>query len=231
MQIVILAGGLGSRLRPITETTPKPMILINNKPFLEYQIELLKKNNICNIVLCIGYLGEKIKNYFGNGKKWGVNIKYSIENKKLLGTAGALKNAYRYLDKEFLVMYGDSYLQLDFNELIRYYKKTGAEAVMTVYKNNNRYDRSNIEIKDNLVVKYEKNSKEKLFYIDYGVSILTKKLVSELPENRQIQLEEVFRNLITQKKLYAFVVKKRFYEIGSIEGLKQFKNFVRRKLQ
>jgi NDP-sugar pyrophosphorylase family protein len=226
MQIAILSGGLGTRLRPFTEEIPKAMVLIENKPFLQYQIELLKKNNITDILLCLGYLSEKIIEYFGNGEKFGVNITYSIEKAKLLGTAGALKNAEKYLKEEFMVMYGDSYLELDNQEVVSCYKTIREPVLMVVYKNENRFDRSNVRLKDNLVVKYEKNSKENLSYIDYGISVLNKKIISGLPKEETIHLEDVFRKLAEERKIHAYEASKSFYEVGSPEGLERFRKYI-----
>ena len=134
MQVVILAGGLATRLRPLTETIPKSMVLINNKPFLQYQLELLRSNGITDIVLCVGYLHKQIEDYFQNGRNFGVNIKYSREEKGLLGTAGALKNAANFLEDKFFLIYGDSYIFLNFKEILSYFNSYNELALMVVYE-------------------------------------------------------------------------------------------------
>ncbi|MDI6856235.1 MAG: nucleotidyltransferase family protein [Candidatus Thermoplasmatota archaeon] len=227
MQTVILAGGKGTRLGDLTRDIPKGMIKINNKPFLEYQIDLLRRNNISKIVLCVGYLSEHIMNYFGNGKKFGVSITYSIEKKKLLGTAGALKNAEQYLEKEFFVMYGDVYLPIDFGEIENYFKRSNKTGLMVVYKNYNKYDKSNTIVKDNFVIDYDKEHKKKgMVYIDYGVVAFRKDVLSLIPQNKFYHLDSVFKTLIEKKDLLAFETYTPFYEIGSVEGLKRFERMI-----
>lgn len=223
MQMVIFCGGLGTRLKPITEKIPKSMIIINGKPFLEYQLEILKKNDIRNIVLCIGYLGEKIKEYFKDGKKFSVNISYSEEKGKLLGTGGALKNAKNLLDKRFFTMYGDGYLLLNFKDIWNCFNKFIKIGMLTVYKNYNRYDRSNVTVKGNYVTGFYKDkSKRGLVFIDEGVSILRKDVIDLIPSNTEYSLNDVFIELIERKELLAYRTSQRFYEIGSKNGLDEF---------
>lgn len=227
MQIAILAGGLATRLQPLTEKIPKSMIMINGKPFLQYQLEFLKKEGITDIVLCVGYLSEQIETYFGDGKRFGVNIKYNRERGRLLGTAGALKNAERLLEDVFFVMYGDSYLLLNFKEVMSYYKRFNKSALMVVYKNYDKYDKSNVVVEDGLVKKYDKKHKTKdMIYIDYGVSILRKEVLNMISENQVYSLEDLFPALIKQNEMLAFETQARFYEIGSRRGLEDFKKYV-----
>ena len=228
MQVVILAGGLATRLGDLTRNQPKSMVEIRGKSFLEYQLEFLKKGGIKNIVLCIGYMGEQIESYFGNGKRFGVNIDYSYE-KKPLGTAGALKRAEDMLDDVFFTMYGDSYLFLDFPAAMQYFKSQSKPALMTVYKNYDRYDRSNTVIEGNLVKKFGKQeSNEDMVYIEYGANIFRKEALRLIPENQFCSLDDLFPILIEKEELLAYEVGERFYETGSLQGLKEFEEFVRR---
>jgi N-acetyl-alpha-D-muramate 1-phosphate uridylyltransferase len=226
MQIAVLAGGLGTRLYPLTRRIPKAMVSIEGKPFLEYQIELLKKNKINDILLCVGYKFRQIKKYFGNGRRFGVKIRYSIEEKDLLGTAGSLKKAQRYLKKDFIVIYGDSYLPIDLQKVVYAYKKSRKPALMTVFRNKNKLDKSNVKMHGKKVVLYDKNSKEKLDYIDYGLTVLKKKLIEELPKNKILQLDSIFEKLAAAGQLAAYEVKKPFYEIGSQKGLERFREYI-----
>lgn len=227
MQVVILAGGLGTRLKPLTEKIPKSMVLIQGKPFLEYQLNLLVRCGISDIVLCIGYLGEKIKNYFGDGKRFGVKIKYSEETEKLLGTAGALKNAVDLLDDIFFVTYGDAYLILDYREVMRYFKKFNKLGLMVVYKNFDRYDKSNVIVEGGLVKVYDKQRRAPdMVYIDFGVSVLRKKALDLVPKGKVMDLEEFYQELIRRRELLAFETQQRFYEVGSHNGLKEFEGLV-----
>lgn len=227
MQIVILAGGLGTRMRPLTEQVPKAMIDVCGKPFLEHQIGLLKKNGVYDIVLCVGYLSKQIEAYFGDGSKFGVRIKYSKEKERLLGTGGALKHAEDLLEDEFFVMYGDSYLPIDFEEVRRHFKDAGRLGLMVVYKNMDRYDKSNVAIENGMVVAYDKDRKDKrMVYIDYGLSLLSKKVLSGLPQGEPFPLERVCKKLILQRQMCAFETAQRFYEIGSPEGLADLEGYL-----
>jgi N-acetyl-alpha-D-muramate 1-phosphate uridylyltransferase len=227
MQVAILAGGLATRLGPLTKETPKSLINIRGKPFLQYQLEFLKKGGVEDVVLCIGHLGENIGKYFGDGREFGINIKYSYDGDKLLGTAGALKNAERLLEDGFIVMYGDSYLFLDFPAVVSFFRKFDKLGLMVVYKNTDRYDKSNVVIDGNLVREYNKKMGTKdMVYIDYGASILRKEALKLVPRSQPYSLEKLFSQLIDRKQLLAYEVGRRFYQIGSLEGLHEFERYI-----
>lgn len=227
MQIAILAGGLATRLYPVTKSIPKSMIEINHKPFLAHQLDLLKKSGIRNIVLCVGSLKEQIKDYFGDGSNLGVSIRYSEEDKTLLGCAGALKNAEHLLEDEFFAMYGDSYLLFDYKRIEEYFRKTGKLALMVVYKNYHQYDRSNVVIEDNLIKIYDKTSQtDDMVYIDAGLLAMKKQILLQLHPGVNMSFDDMLKDLIKQKQAAAFETKQRFYEIGSKKGLKEFRQFM-----
>ena len=227
MQVAILAGGLATRLGNLTGNHPKSMVKVWGKPFLEYQLELLRRAGIKNIVLCIGYMGEQIESYLSDGKRFGVNIDYSYEEKPL-GTAGALKKAENALDDPFFTMYGDSHLFLDFLSAMRYFKPQNKLALMTVYKNHDRYDRSNTVVEGDLVKKFSKQERTKdMVYIEYGANIFKKEVLNMIPENQLYSLDALFPRLIEREELLAFEVKERFYEIGSPQGLKDFEKYMK----
>jgi NDP-sugar pyrophosphorylase family protein len=230
IQVVILAGGFATRLGQLTTNRPKSLIDVRGKPFLAYQLELLQAAGITDIVLCTGHLGKQIQDTFGDGSKHGVRIRYSQEDKPL-GTAGALKNAESLLYDNFFVMYGDSYLSLDFPKITSFFALRNKLGLDTVFKNNDSYDQSNIVIKDNLVAKYSKTEKTKdMVYIDYGAALFRKEALQLIPENCFSSIEELFLRLIDRKQLFAFEVTERFYEIGSPQGLKDFEEFARHRL-
>jgi len=230
MKCVILAGGLATRLRPITNKIPKSMIRIKNKPFLEYQIELLRRNDINEIILCVGYLGEQIEEYFGNGKKFGVNIKYSYENEQLLGTGGAIRNTLDLLSNYFFVLYGDSYLNVNYKEIYNYFLKINYPVLLVVYKNNDKWDKSNVVFKDGIVAIYDKNNYiPEMEFIDYGLSILSERVLMRIPKNVSYDLANLYKGLSVEKKLAGYEVLGRFYEIGSKNGLKEFENYIKGK--
>ena len=227
MQVVILAGGLGTRLRPLTYQIPKVMVPIKGKPFLEYILELLKKNNFKNIVICAGYLGEQIKNYFRNGEKIGMNILYSFENEKnLLGTGGALKNAQKILEKEFIIVNGDTFLDIDFQDLISYFHKQQKLGIMVVFQNQPKIMRNNIEINSkNEVINYDKKKEGKANCVNAGVQVFKKDILKLISPNKKISLEEeIFPILIQKKEMSACHANQRFYDIGTFKQLKQFNN-------
>jgi NDP-sugar pyrophosphorylase family protein len=229
MQVAILAGGLATRLKPLTDSLPKSLVSIQGKTFLEYQLEFLKAGDVTDIVLCAGYLGGQIEKYCGDGGKFGVRIKYSHEGNTLLGTAGSLKKAGPLLEEEFFVMYGDSYLFLDFTTLMCYFKNQNKLALMTVYRNRGRYDKSNTMVAGNLVRRYSKQAKNgALEYIDYGANILRKQALELVPADRPYSLEDLFPLLIARDELLAYEVKERFYQIGSPEGLAEFRGYISR---
>ncbi len=227
MQAVVLAGGVGTRLKPITEKIPKAMIQIRGKPFLEHQLNLLKSHGISDVVFCVGYLGDKIKKYFGDGRKFGIKLRYSEETGGLMGTAGAIKNAQDLLNDMFFVTYGDAYLILDYREVMRYFKKFNKLGLMVVYKNFDKYDRSNVVVEGNLVKIYSKKRRaQNMVYIDFGVSVLRKKALDLIPVGKVIDLEELYRELIERKELLAFETDQRFYQIGSPDGIEEFKSLI-----
>ncbi len=227
MQMAILAGGFATRLGNLTEDRPKSMVEVQGKPFLEYQLDMLKKGGINNIVLCLGHMGEQIERYFVNGRKYGINIQYSFED-RLLGTAGALKKAEVLLDDIFFTMYGDSYLFLNFSRVKSYFEYRNKLALMTVNKNYDQYDKSNTVIQGNLVKKFSNKEKtEDMFYIEYGVNIFNKEVLKMIPENQFYSLDDLFTRLIEMGELLAFEVKERFYEIGSPQGLKDFEKYAK----
>lgn len=228
MQMVIMCGGVAKRLGNLAKNIPKSMMDVNGKPFLEYQIDNLRNQGIENIVLCVGHLSEKIEEYFNDGSKFDINIKYSYDGEKPLGPIGALKNAEDLLDEDFCTMYGDSYLSVDYKKVYNFFKKQEKPACMIVYKNYNKYDRSNIIVKDNMVIGYGiKNKSKDMIYIDYGASILKRETLKIVPKNTFFTTVEFYNELIKKQELLAFEVKERFYHIGNPKSLEEFKNYIK----
>ncbi len=232
MQAVILAGGLGTRFRPVTLKTPKAMIQVLGKPYLEYQIQYLKSYNITSVLLCVGYLGEKIRDYFGDGRSWGVRIEYSFEENPL-GTGGALKNSKHHLEESFFLIYGDSFLPIDYLSIEEYFLNTGKMLLMMLY--DNREDTAvpnNIALNEKgIVTYYEKNSNiSALKYVDAGVLAMKKDVLDMFPSNRVISLEnDVFPGLIPLQECAGLVTRQRFYDIGTPERLKAFEDYVNKQ--
>ena len=229
MQAVILAGGLGTRLRPLTEKMPKPMIPVHGRPFLEYELILLKNHGIDDFILSVGYLAEQIENYFGDGKKHGVSIRYCHDGSNLLGPAGALKKATSVLDDYFFVTYGDAYLRLDYQRVMADFLRSDKLGLMVVYENRNKYGKSDVMVKDGYVVSYDKKGlgkKVAMTWINFGVSALRKNSLKFIPEDVQCGEEEFYGKLIEQRELLAYSTKERFYEIGNPGSLREFEEFI-----
>ncbi len=228
MQVAILCGGLGTRLMPLTENAPKSLIEIKGKSFLDYQLCRIRQDGIEDVVLCVGHLGEQIEQAFGDGRDHGLNITYSYEEEgNPLGTAGALKKAAPLLKDTFFTMYGDSYLFLDFAAIMSCFQAAGRTGLMVVYQNNNLYDKSNVAIGEDRVVYYNKNDRTgELIYIDYGASLFKKQMLDMVPSGKFHPLEDVFAALIQQGELTAYQTQRRFYHVGTFEGLQEFKDYI-----
>ncbi len=225
--LVLLSGGLATRLQPISQSIPKALIEINSKPFIEYQLKLLKSEGITDVVICLGYLGEQVENFVGDGKKFGLNIKYSYDGEKLLGTGGAIKKALSLLPEDFFIMYGDSYLPIDFKNVSDFFNNNHKKPLMTVLKNNNQWDTSNVIFQDIMIKKYDKkNIVPEMHYIDYGLGIINKKCFNSHEENEVFDLASIYTNLANADELIGYEVKDRFYEIGSFSGIEAFKKYI-----
>jgi NDP-sugar pyrophosphorylase family protein len=227
MQAVILAGGLGTRLRPLTSSVPKPMVNVHDRPFLEYELTLLAQNGITDVVLCVGYLGEQITQHFGRGRTLGINIQYSWDGEQPLGPIGAMKNAESLLGDSFFVLYGDSYLRLDYPALMDSMLFSNCLGAMAVLHNYHEYGPSDLVIADGMVREYDKKqSRPDLEWVNFGVSALRRQALQLVEPHRFYDEEAFYGQLIAQRQLIAFEVKDRFYEIGSPSGLAQFGHFI-----
>ena len=226
MQAVIIAGGLGTRLGGLTINQPKSMIQVLGKPFIDYQFDLLKNGSVTDVVLCLGYQGQQIADYCGDGRKFGVNVKYSFEDKPM-DTAGAVKLAEPLLNDYFFTLYGDSFVFINFKNMLSTLQKKNKMGAMSVYQNHNQFDQSNTAVAGGLVVFYSKAKRENLQYIDYGVNLFRKEVLKFIPQGKYYSMGSLFNQLIERQELLAYKVKKRFYEIGSVNGLAEFTEYVK----
>jgi NDP-sugar pyrophosphorylase family protein len=230
LQAVILAGGLGTRLGRLTRTVPKPMVLVDGKPFVEYEIALLRANGVDDLVLCVGYLGEVIEEHLGDGRGFGVRIRYAYDGPELLGPAGALKRAAPLLQDSFFVTYGDAYLRADYRKIMSRLLESGALGLMTVYKNDDRHGKSDLVVKGGCVVRYDKNSRVRgMKWINFGVSALRKQALRAISPGGYCGEEEFYGELIGRRELLAYAVRRRFYEIGTPAALGEFERFISRR--
>jgi NDP-sugar pyrophosphorylase family protein len=228
--VAILAGGLATRLRPVTEKMPKALIKLAGQPFLAHQLRLLRSAGIRKAVLCVGYRGEMVEHEFGDGRSFEVELSYSFDGPELLGTGGALRKALPLLGQRFFVLYGDSYLPIDYGAPARAFVDSGKLALMTVFRNEGRWDTSNVCFQDGAIKSYsKKEQRPEMRHIDYGLGILDAAALLPWPEGKALDLADVYRGLIARNELAGFEVKQRFYEIGSPEGLAELDAMLRRQ--
>ena len=227
LPIAILAGGLATRLRPITETIPKALIEIAGEPFLGHQLRLLSGGGIRHAVLCAGYLGEQIRAYAGDGSAFRMRIEYSFDGPQLLGTAGAIKRALPLLGDAFFVIYGDSYLPCDYAAASQAFLDSGKLGLMTVFRNQGRWDSSNVEFSGGRILAYDKaNRAPRMQHIDYGLGVFRRQAFDAVLDNRSHDLAALYRSLLGEGELAAWESPQRFYEIGSQDGIRELTEFL-----
>ena len=233
MQSVILAGGLGTRLYPITHTIPKALVPIRGKPFASYQLAWLARQGVTDIVYCIGHKGAQIVDVVGDGSAWGLRVRYVSEGDDLKGTAGALRLALdtTHLDDAFFVLYGDSFLPIAYPPIFARYAEAAMPALMTVLRNDNRWDRSNVVYRPPVVSLYDKKCDDatrlKMTHIDYGLLVLSRKLLADrIPADTVVDLADVLHRLSREGQLAGHEVTERFYEVGSPAGIEDFSRYV-----
>ena len=219
LPVAILAGGLGTRLGKKILNKAKVLIDVAGKPFISRQLNYLSDQGIKDIVICVGHLGNQIKNYIGNGLKYNLNVSYSDDSDRLLGTGGSIKKACQILGEHFFILYGDSFLPVNFSLIEKAYFQEKKPALMTVLKNKGRWDKSNAYFKDKCVKYNKKKPQKNMDYIDYGLTIVRNSIFSDFPSNEVFDLADVFENLSNKSLLAGFEIYDRFYEIGSINGL------------
>ena len=222
LPVAILAGGLATRLRPLTETIPKALIDVCGEPFIVHQLRLLRANGIAQVVVCAGYLGEMIQARVGSGENFGLHVQFSFDGPQLLGTAGALKKALPILGNAFFVLYGDSYLPCNYHAIQTAFEQSKSLALMTVFRNNGRWDRSNVEFRDGCIIAYDKHRPTpQMRHIDYGLGVFWRTAFAGVPDDQPYDLATLYQDLLQQDQLGACEVEQRFYEIGSFAGLEE----------
>ena len=228
--VVILAGGLATRLYPVTKTLPKSLIEVAGKPFIHHQLTLLREKGITRVILCVGYLGEMIEEYVGDGSSWGLELHYSYDGNMLLGTGGAIKKALPLLPDTFFILYGDSYLDIDYRSVGECFYDKGLPVLMTIYHNKNAFDSSNILVKGGRILKYDKNNRDPAMeYIDYGFIALRKEIFLQYPANEPFDLSLILKRMADSGQVAAFEVEQRFYEIGSTQGIRETEEYIRNR--
>lgn len=222
MQVVILAGGMGTRVATVAGGVPKALLPVAGAPFIEHQFALLRRSGLRDVLLCIGHLGDQLRRHVGDGSRWGMAVRYSEEDPAhLRGTGGALVQALPLLQDAFMLLYGDSYLPVDYAEIARAFQRSGCPALMCVYRNAGAWDASNTRIADGRVVYYDKRApRGTVDYIDYGLSAFARRVVERYAEHAApLDLARILGDLVQRGELAACEVRERFYEIGKPEGL------------
>lgn len=223
--VCILAGGLGTRLGATVGNTPKPLLKVAGEPFLNHQLRLLADHGAREVVICVGYLGELIEREIGT-RRFGLRISYCHDGPEPLGTLGAVRAAADALSERFLVLYGDTYLRLDYGAATRAWADSGLPAMMTVLRNENRWDVSNAVFDGRLVTVYDKRRpRPEMEWIDYGLGALHAKTLAAVDPGAT-DLSDLYHELASQHLLFGFEAEERFYEIGTPEALKETAAFL-----
>jgi len=233
LPVVVLAGGLATRLRPITEKIPKSIVTVNDEPFVLHQLKLFQQSGISHVHFCLGHLGEMVKMVIDNSPFAStMSITYSFDGEKLLGTGGALKKALPFLPDVFFVTYGDSYLDIDYKLIEAKFSESENDnlGLMTVYKNSDKYDTSNVIYENERIILYsKKQSATQMEYIDYGLGIVRQKHFSAYPDLTYFDLSEIYENLSIKGELMGYEIHNRFYEIGSLNGIEDLSKYLKTK--
>ncbi len=225
--VVILAGGVASRLRPITEKIPKCLVPVNGTPFLDIQLKQLRAQGIQEVILLIGHLGDLVADYVGRGSRYGLRVSVIKDGPQLLGTGGALRSAMNHLPEEFFLLYGDSYLSCSYEEVQQKYIEGRPPILMTVFKNDGRWDVSNIEYSEGVVVRYSKKVRvPTMNFIDYGLMILQRDIFSLMAPDQPFDLSDVLEKFAQNGQVMGLEIHERFYEIGSHSGLQELSSFL-----
>ncbi|MDB5303834.1 MAG: rfbF 2 [Phycisphaerales bacterium] len=257
--VTLLAGGLATRLRPITQAVPKALVDVGGRPFIDHQLSLLQRHGVRDVVLCLGHLGAQVEEYIGDGSRYGLNVRYSYDGETLVGTAGALRWALPMLGDVFWVMYGDSYMDIDYRRVLEHFaasfspssvvtaqeahalvgsalpnafpqdardvrqsRTAGPLGLMTVLRNDDQWDRSNVVFENRRLETYDKrNRTPAMRYIDYGVQLLRREALLHLAPGEPADLADIYRDLTAAGRMIGYEVTNRFYEIGTPESLEE----------
>ncbi|HKC60331.1 MAG TPA: nucleotidyltransferase family protein [Myxococcales bacterium] len=227
IQVAILAGGLGTRLGPATSRIPKALVPVNGRPFLAHVLELLEEHGLKRILVCVGHHAEQLERAFGDGSSAGVQLTWHRDGPHLLGTGGALRAALDRLEDEFLVLYGDTYLDIDYGAVVRAFRASGKPALMTVFRNSGKFDASNVVFRNGSLLLYSKrHPTPEMDYIDYGLSVLRREVIAELPAGEPSDLGDLYSRLVQEGRMAGHEVFRRFYEIGTPSGLAETERYL-----
>jgi len=228
LPVAVLAGGVASRLGALTASTPKSLLPVAGSPFIDWQLSLLARQGVSEVILCVGHLGEQIVAAVGDGAHFGLRVRYAFDGATLRGTGGALRGALPLLGERFFVLYGDSYLPCSFARVQAAHAACGAPALMTVLRNEGRWGRSNVLFSGNRLVEYDKHAaRPGMAHIDFGLSVLSPGVLESMPPEPTFDLADLWRDLSLRGELAGLEVSERFYEIGSPAGIGDTEHYLR----
>jgi NDP-sugar pyrophosphorylase family protein len=222
LPVIILVGGLATRLRPITESMPKALIEVGGQPFIVQQLRLLHSRGIRQVIIAAWYKGEMIRDVLRDGRKLGIEIEYVFDGERPLGTGGAVRRALNLLAGPFFVLYGDSYLPCDYADIQAFFNRHGQLGLMTVFRNQGKWDASNLQLTAGQIVRYDKHNRTPdMQYIDYGLGLFRPAAFTYLSDGQRADLADIYQKLLADHQLLAYEAKHRFYEVGSFEGMQE----------
>jgi NDP-sugar pyrophosphorylase family protein len=225
--VALLAGGLAKRLGSATQNTPKALIDVAGRPFIDHQLDLLARNGVRRVVLCLCHLGPQVQDHVRDGSAFSLHVDYSFDGPEPLGTGGALRRAAHLLGDLFWVMYGDSYMDIDYPAVLRHFLPHDADALMTVLHNRNRWDRSNVLFGDGKLLRYDKaHPTPDMRHVDYGVALLRSPALRRIPADRPSDLADLYRTLVAEGRMIGYEVHTRFYEIGTPASLEETRAYL-----
>ncbi len=224
--VAVLAGGLASRMRPLTQSIPKSMLEVAGRPFVDHHLNLLREKGFRRVVMCVGYLSEMIVAHIGDGADYGLAVSYVNDGEKPLGTGGAIVQALPHLGQKFFVTYGDTYLDVDYRGMVSVMDGNCHLGVMALYRNNGKWDTSNATIENGLTRYSKQNPLPDAPFIDYGISLVSCELFQDFPAGQTFDLADALEAAANAGRLAAYEVHNRFYEVGSIKGLQKTEQYI-----
>jgi len=223
----LLAGGLATRLRPVTQKIPKALVELAGEPFIDHQLALLRRNGIRRAVLCLGHLGEQVESHLGDGSQYGMELRFSYDGPTLRGTGGAILRAARLLGDVFWVMYADSYMDIDYRAILNDFSGRDVLGMMAVLRNGNRWDKSNVVFREGKLIRYDKRQPTPdMEYIDYGVALLRRQAIERIPPGEAFDLADLYTQLVAERQMAGHEVHNRFYEIGTPASLEEARKYL-----
>ncbi|AMV24144.1 D-glycero-alpha-D-manno-heptose 1-phosphate guanylyltransferase [Gemmata sp. SH-PL17] len=224
--VLILAGGKATRLGDVTKAIPKALVPLAGRPFVDHQFEDLYEQGVREVIMCVGHFADQIRDYVGDGARFGLRVRYSEDGPTLRGTGGAVRRALPLIGDGCFVLYGDSLLDVDYARVFDSLSHT-ALGLMTVFHNENSFDKSNVLFQRGRLLRYSKqDATPDMTHIDYGLSLLRRAAIERIPAGQPSDLAELYSALVATGEMVGFEVTKRFYEIGSPSGLREAEQFV-----